>query len=127
MTDPKLIEAMAEIEAVVKKHDIAAHIALNSRVGGVFKLMPASWSKLVERTPGKGDYRLEYQGPMTPELEVTIAWIYSLDNVFRRACTFFDKLKTALAQGGVTVERDPIENRIEPLPPAPKKTPENVH
>lgn len=45
--DPKLKEAMAEISAIMKKHDIGGHVALMSATHAEFRLFfEPSWSAL---------------------------------------------------------------------------------
>lgn len=62
MADPKLKEAMAEINAIMKKHDIGGHITLVSPTNSEFRYMiDPSWScAWFERADG-GAYAVRFR------------------------------------------------------------------
>lgn len=114
--DPKLREAMKDVEAVLKKHDVGGFVSLNSKTHGEFKLFvdTPSWSKV--RWVKEGEVmHLKIHMKTTPEeSEATVAMLYSIRDLCGQLFMQMDKLAGQVEQsvkvvhvpfgGGITNE-----------------------
>lgn len=62
MSDPKLKVAMAEIAAIIKKHDIAGHVSLVSPTNSEFRFeLEPSWSCIKVEKNGDGSATIRFR------------------------------------------------------------------
>lgn len=104
--DPTLVTAMAEIEAVCKKHDIGAVVSLHSNAGAQLALFTPSWSLWREVTKGKGDMEMHEHlgiGGESPEFLDTVTMILTMRNVVYRVAATFQRVVAKLTDQGVRI------------------------
>lgn len=112
--DPKLREAIAEIKAVLKKHDIVGLVSLHSKTHGEFAFEPhASWS-LCELIPGpthEATMRFKMRPKQKEDLEATTAFIYNTRDFLRMWWGHFEQMCNMI-QKHALVLHNPIDGRI---------------
>ena len=115
MSDPKLKEAMAEIKAICRKHDIAGYVVLVSPTHAEFLLEPdPTWSALKWEDKEAGALRFRVnEGELGKELakktsELTCHIVYQIRDLCAKGFMFTDSM-TKLIEEQVEVDHKSFE------------------
>jgi hypothetical protein len=112
--DPKLREAMNEINKILKAYDIGGFVVLNSKTHSEFKLFldTPTWSKVRWVSDGKALHLKVHMKSTPKETEATVHMLYSVRDLCGMQFMMLDKLATQVEQS-VKVEHLPFGGGIK--------------
>jgi len=113
--DPKLKEAMCEITAIMRKHDIGGHIILSSKSHAEFRFEPPKWSAVT--IDDEIGIRVRTNSDLYPNkeakraaLESSVHFLESVGKLSKIAYDSSVKLLSMIIEAGVSIEfsKNPI-------------------